>query len=105
MLFASRQSRVILLLALGVIILSQREQFNMLKLFTQILLYLALAYNAECLVNGKCNVWAWLSVIFPLVSAIGYLFFVNYIDIRSPLRIPVPRTFARNNTGAPNQEE
>lgn len=99
--FESPQSKVVLALALPVIILSQREKFSMVKLLTQLILYVSLAYNADCLVNGRCSLWAWGSILFPLIQTIGYLFFNNKLDIQTPVRLPVPRSFTTKVKPAP----
>lgn len=93
MLFESTQSRVLLALAIPVIILSQRMKFSMTTLFTQIILYLALAYNADCLVSGQCKTWAWLVLLLPLINTLGYLFFVDQLQLNAPIQLPVPRVF------------
>lgn len=95
MLFESTQSRLLLALALPVIILSQRMKFSMTTLFTQIILYLALAYNADCLVSGQCKTWAWLVILFPLINTLGYLFFVDKLKLNAPVEFPVPRAFQK----------
>lgn len=96
MLFESTQSRVLLALAIPVIILSQRVKFSMVTLFTQIILYLALAYNADCLVTGQCRTWAWLVILLPLINTLGYLFFVDKLKLDAPVQLPVPRAFQPN---------
>jgi len=87
------QSRLLLALALPVIILSQRKKLSVFNFFAQILLYLALAYNADCLISGQCRVWAWLAVIVPIINTLGYLFFTDNLNIESPIDVPVPRGF------------
>jgi|JI10StandDraft_1071094.scaffolds.fasta_scaffold19629_3 hypothetical protein len=91
MLFESTQARVLIALAIPVIILSQRLKFSMVTLFTQIILYLALAYNADCLVTGQCKTWAWLVILLPLINTMGYLFFVDKLKLDAPIQLPVPR--------------
>ncbi len=91
MLFESPQSRILLALALPVIILSQRVKFSMVTLLTQIMLYIALAYNADCLVSGQCRTWAWLVILFPIINTIGYLFFVDKLELNTPIEFPTPR--------------
>lgn len=87
-LFESTQSKIMIGLAIPVIVLSQKRQFDMTTLLTQLILFLALAYNTDCLVNGRCNVWAWGTLLFPIVMVIGYLFFSRPLDIPSPILIP-----------------
>jgi hypothetical protein len=90
-LFESPQSRVLLAVALPVIILTQREGFNMVTLIAQMLLYLSLAYNADCLVSGECRLWAWAALIFPLINTIGFLFFTDKLNLPAPVSVPIPR--------------
>lgn len=85
------QSKLLLLMALPVIVLTQRSQYSMTKLMTQLILYLALAYNADCLVTGRCKLWAWIMVLLPVVQTIGYLFFVPRLGLRSPVQVPAFR--------------
>ena len=91
-LFESLQSKVVLFLAIPVVFFGQRSGFDMAKLFSQILLFFALAYNTDCLVNGRCKTWAWLTILFPIIMVIGYLFFGNDLNIPPPVRIPIPST-------------
>jgi hypothetical protein len=102
--FESPQSKVVLALALPVIILSQRAKFSMVTLLTQMILYLSLAYNADCLVTGRCNLWAWGSILFPLIQTIGFLFFNNKLDLQTPVRLPLPRSFQAQHKVVPAQE-
>jgi hypothetical protein len=96
--FESVQSKVLLALAFPVIFLSQKEQFSMTTLLTQLIIYISLAYNADCLVTGRCKLWAWGSILFPLIQTIGYLFFNNNLDLNTPVRLPIPRSFTRKPT-------
>lgn len=89
-LFESIQSKVILFLAIPVIYFGQRAGYDMTKMISQILLFFALAYNTDCLVSGRCVTWAWMTILFPIIMVIGYLFFNNKLDIPPPVRIPVP---------------
>lgn len=79
---------MLLLLAIPVVLLTQKQQYDITKLMTQLVLYLALAYNADCLVSGRCKLWAWLMVLLPLIQTIGYLFFVPKLDLQAPIRLP-----------------
>lgn len=91
MVFKSLQSRLLLALALPVVILSQRKKLSVFNFFAQTLLYLALAYNADCLISGNCRVWAWLAVLVPIINTLGYLFFTDDLNIEAPIDVPVPR--------------
>ena len=103
--FESSQSKVVLALAIPVILLSQREKFSMVALLTQLILYVSLAYNADCLVSGRCKMWAWGAVLFPLIQTIGYLFFNHKLDLRTPVRLPVPRSFRTKVVPVPRASE
>lgn len=89
--FDAIQSKIIVGIGVLAIILSQRERYNFSALITQVLLYFAVAYNADCLVSGRCEWWAWGSVLLPLIQTIGFLFFAKELDIRPPVAIPRPR--------------
>jgi len=88
-LFESTQSKVMLFLGLPVIFLTQMQAFDITKLLTQLILFVALAYNTDCLVEGRCRIWAWLTILFPLIMVIGYLFFSQPLSIPPPIRIPI----------------
>ena len=90
-LFESPQSRVLLALALPVVILTQRQRFSLVTLIAQVLLYLSLAYNADCLVSGECRLWAWAALIFPIINTIGFLFFTDKLNLNPPVLVPIPR--------------
>jgi uncharacterized membrane protein len=91
-LFESVQSKAMLFMALPVIVLTQMKKFDITQLFTHLILFLALAYNTDCLVEGRCRIWAWVSLIFPLIMVIGYLFFSRPLEVPPPVRIPVTST-------------
>jgi len=99
--FESPQAKVVLALALPVIILSQREKFSIVTLLTQLILYVSLAYNAECLVTGRCGLWAWGSILFPLIQTIGFLFFNSKLNLQTPVRLPIPRSFTTKVSVSP----
>lgn len=86
--FESTQGKVMLFLALPAIMVTQMRAFDMNKLLTQIILFLALAYNTDCLVSGRCTTWAWLSLLVPLIMVIGFLFFQQDLNIPAPIHIP-----------------
>lgn len=90
-LFISSQARAILLLAVPVVFVTQTYGgFNTYTLITQILTYVFVAFNAECLVSGGCNMWSWLSVSVPLLYSVLYIFFARQLRLRpSP---PTPTT-------------
>ena len=90
MLFESPQGKLMLLLAIPVIIVTQLRGFDVLRLLTQLTLFVALAYNADCLVMGNCKIWAWLALVFPLIMVTGFLFFKQpELNIPPPIRLPL----------------
>lgn len=95
-LFESSQSRLLLALALPVIVLTQRTRFNMVTMIAQVLLYLSLAYNADCLVSGDCRLWAWAALLFPVINTIGFLFFTDKLNLNPPVLVPIPRGWKRD---------
>jgi hypothetical protein len=34
----------------------------------------AMAFNATCLVNGDCSIWAWITVIIPILAAVYHIY-------------------------------
>jgi hypothetical protein len=96
-LFDSTQSKVMLFLGVPVILLTQMKAFDIMKLLTQLILFVALAYNTDCLVEGRCRTWAWLTILFPLIMVIGYLFFSRPLGIPPPIRIPITTTSSVEN--------
>ena len=101
--FESAQSKLVLALAVPVILLSQREKFSMVNLLTQLILYVSLAYNADCLVTGRCKMWAWGSILFPLIQTVGFLFFNNKLNLNTPVRLPMPRSFTTKVIPVPRE--
>ena len=98
MLFNSTQSKVLLFFAVPVVILTQMQHYDIVKLFTQLLLFAALIYNTDCLVVGNCNIWAWLSLVFPVIVIIGYLFYRQPLTLLPPIHFP---TTSLNNSEEP----
>lgn len=83
--FYSRQAKSMMMLAIPAIIVSQLYNFNTYSLGMQILMYFFVAYNAECLVEGDCKLWAWISVSIPILYSVLYIFFGNQLSLS-----PVP---------------
>ena len=73
MLTKSLQSKAILGAGVVSIILTQIASFSVMSLVTSLLSYVALAYNANCLVGGGCVTWAWITLAVPLFATIGYI--------------------------------
>ena len=103
-LFYSTPAKAMMYLAIPVIIITQYAKFNAFNIITQLLVYLAIAYNAECLVEGGCGVWAWLSVALPILYSLLYIFFGNQLGLRptppSPITniMPVQRIKSRESS-------
>jgi len=80
-LFYSKPAKVMMYLAIPVVIVTQYAKFNSLSIVTQALVYMAIAYNAECLVEGGCDLWAWLSVALPIIYSLMFIFFGNKLGL------------------------
>lgn len=93
-LFYSKPAKIMMYLAIPVVLVTQFYNFNTLSILTQFLVYLTIAYNAECLVEGGCDLWAWLSVALPILYSILYIFFGNRLNLSatppSPLTSLMP---------------
>ena len=68
-------------LAIPVILVTQYGEFSSLNIVTQALVYMAISYNAECLVEGGCDLWAWLSVGLPIIYSLLYILFGNKLGL------------------------
>jgi hypothetical protein len=80
----SMQSKVILIIAIPFIILSQMIQFNLYSLVLNSITFGFIAYNANCLVYGNCEIWAWISILFPIiVSLLITYIFINVLNVKS----------------------
>lgn len=77
-------------LAIPVILVTQYARFSSLNIVMQALVYMAIAYNAECLAEGGCDLWAWLSVALPIIYSLLFIFFGNQLDLVA--RPPSPIT-------------
>ncbi len=88
MVFDTIQSQIVLGLAIPVVILTQRDNFSILGLMSQLIVYLAIAYNSDCLIKGNCDSWSWLSVVFPILYSVMYIMFWDRLVImpRFPLQ-------------------
>lgn len=66
-LFGSLQAKIIL--AIGALLLFlHSKNLNSMKLTVSILSILINAFAVNCLVNGQCNVYAWLVVVANLFA-------------------------------------
>lgn len=72
-LFYSKPAKTILYLGIPVILLTRLAKGGSVKMITQILLYLSIAYNAECLIEGGCKTLAWLSILLPIIYSISFI--------------------------------
>lgn len=82
-LFYSKPAKIMLYLAIPVILVTQFARFNSLNIITQALAYIVIAYNAECLVGGGCDLWAWISVALPILYSLLFIFF-GKVSLPSP---------------------
>lgn len=71
--FGSSQSTLIIIIGIIIVYINQLEDVNIGDMMFQILGFVFLAYNANCLVTGGCSGWSWLTISLPLVFAIMYL--------------------------------
>ena len=82
-LFYSKPAMVITYLAIPVILVSQYSRFSALGIVIQSLVYMAIAYNAECLVEGGCDLWAWISVALPILYSLVYIVFKDKFNLEA----------------------
>ena len=52
------------------IFITQLHQFNPTSLLFSVFMYLGVTYNANCLAKGGCQVWAWITLIVPIIATI-----------------------------------
>lgn len=87
--FYSKQAKAMMMLAIPTVIVTQLHKFSTYALVMQLLMYFFVAYNAECLVEGDCKLWAWVSVSFPILYSLLYIFFGNQLSLSpTPPRPP-----------------
>lgn len=79
--FYSKPARIITYIAIPVIFLSQFVHPTPLGFLTQILMYGLIAYNAECLSEGGCEMWSWVSIGLPVLYSILYIFFGAHLGL------------------------
>jgi len=87
--FLSRQARLIAYIAIPVILLSQFGHPSLMGLISQILVYGMIAYNAECLSEGGCELWAWSSIALPVIYSILYISFGRQLGLIKPPATPM----------------
>jgi hypothetical protein len=104
-LFYSKPARMMIYLAIPVILVTQFTEFNSTSIFIQALTYAGIAYNAECLVEGGCDIWAWVSVLLPIVYSLLFIFFGNQLNLvplpPSPLTNIIPVKKSRSTQEQP----
>lgn len=88
-LFYSLPAQIMIYLAIPVIIVNQYTEFNTFNVVMQVLVYLTIAYNAECLVEGGCDLWAWLSVALPIIYSLMFIFFGNKLGLSATPPSPI----------------
>ncbi len=88
-LFYSSPAKIMMMMAIPAIIVTQLHQFSTYALVMQLLMYFFVAYNAECLVEGNCKLWAWISISFPVIYTLLYIFFGSQLSLTpAPPRPP-----------------
>lgn len=88
-LFYSKPAKVMMYLAIPVILVSQYSQFSSLNIITQTLVYMTIAYNAECLVEGGCDLWSWISVALPIIYSLLFIFFGSQLGLEPKPPSPI----------------
>lgn len=106
-LFYSKPAQIMMYLAVPVILVTQYAKFSSLNIVMQALVYLMIAYNAECLVEGGCDLWAWLSVGLPIIYSLLFIFFGNQLNLvaRPPSPITNILPVQRISPSAPKAQE
>lgn len=102
-LFYSKPAKVMMYLAIPVVIVTQYAKFNSLSIVTQALVYMAIAYNAECLVEGGCDLWAWLSVALPIIYSLLFIFFGNKLGLVASPPSPITNIMPVQRVSEPQQ--
>ena len=64
--FNTFQSQIILFT--GLFVLFTLKRFTLPKFLATGLVFLSMAYHAECLVKGQCRNWSWLYVLATVMS-------------------------------------
>lgn len=94
--FTSKQARLMVYIAIPVILLSQFGYPSLFGLISQIFIYGMIAYNAECLSEGGCEIWSWSSIALPVFYSILYISFGKQLGLiaapKSALTTLVPGT-------------
>ena len=96
-LFYSKPARTMMMMAVPVILVTQYARFSSYNIISQALVYMAIAYNAECLNEGGCKLWSWISVLLPIVYSLMDIFFGGMLGLKalppSPITniIPIKR--------------
>lgn len=108
-LFYSKPARMMMYLAIPVVLMTQYTQFNTTSILIQALTYMGIAYNAECLVEGGCDMWAWSSVLLPIIYSLLFIFFGGQLGLiaipPSPLTNILPVKRVDTSTPATQQSE
>jgi hypothetical protein len=71
--FGSFQSFLILILGATIIYINQSQGSTNRDLLIQAFGFGLLAYNANCLVNGNCGSWSWLTISLPILFSILFI--------------------------------
>jgi hypothetical protein len=66
----SLQAKITLGISIPIIILSQLSNFSFLNLIQYIIIFILVAFNANCLVvtgnKSMCNSWSWIAILLPI---------------------------------------
>lgn len=69
----STQSKILLGLSLLSLVVSNIVHFSAVSVVLQLLVYMFLAYQTNCLVMGGCQTLSWLSIILPVLIAVIHI--------------------------------
>ena len=73
--FKTIQAKLAIAIGLISILFSSYENLSLYIIILQLFGYYIIAKNAECLVNGKCYMISWASLIIPLLGVIFSLMY------------------------------
>jgi len=72
-LVSTLQGKIILGIGLGSLVISQIVHLHFFGIVSHLFIYLAVAYNAGCLVKGDCDVWSWVTLSGPILWTLTYM--------------------------------
>jgi len=88
-LFYTKPAKAMMYISIPVILVTQYYNFNVTNIILQSLIYMAIAYNAECMIEGGCDMWAWLSIIVPILYSLMYVLYGRRFNLLSTVPSPI----------------